>query len=94
MITGIGKLGNPVYLHEIWPSRATIQEMETQYVSPAIFKDVYSTITAGSEAWNELPSSDTVLYPWDELSTYIKKPLFFTGITEVRLSTNAVYHAE
>jgi len=78
---GTGKDGRPIFLKEIWPSRTTIQEIEQQSVLPAMFQEVYSNITTGSEAWMKLPAPSTTLYPWDDNSTYIKEPPFFKGIT-------------
>ncbi|KAF2347622.1 Aconitase A/isopropylmalate dehydratase small subunit swivel domain [Trinorchestia longiramus] len=78
---GVNKEGRPVYLSEIWPSRSVIREIEEKSVLPAMFQEVYSNITSGSDAWNALPCPETELYPWDDLSTYIKNPPFFQGIT-------------
>ena len=41
-----------------------------------MFKDVYSKITVGNQRWNDLVAPKTLLYPWDEKSTYIKSPPF------------------
>ena len=71
--------GKPVYLWDIWPSREELQEIERKHVLPAMFQEVYSKITEGNERWNDLDAPDTMLYPWDEKSTYIQKPLFFVG---------------
>ena len=34
-----------MFMKDIWPSRAELQEVERQYVVPAMFKDTYSKIT-------------------------------------------------
>ena len=70
--------GKPVYLRDIWPSREELQEIERKHVLPVMFQEVYSKITEGNERWNGLSAPDTQLYPWDEKSTYIQKPPFFT----------------
>lgn len=74
---GHDNLGNPVFLSDIWPSRSELQEIERQYVLPAMFKETYSKITEGNKNWNDLLTSDDQLYPWDPLSTYVKSPPFF-----------------
>ena len=79
---GHAKDGKPVYLADIWPSRALIREVEEQSVLPAMFKDVYSNITNGSDAWRQLEAPNSVLYPWDDSSTYIKNPPFFKGLSK------------
>ncbi|KAF0746800.1 cytoplasmic aconitate hydratase-like, partial [Aphis craccivora] len=79
---GNDKNGKPVFLKNIWPSRAEIQSVEKQTVIPAMFQDVYSRIENGSNAWQYLQAPDGQLYPWDESSTYIKNPPFFNGMTK------------
>ena len=79
-IVGMNQEGKPVYLWDIWPSREELQEIERKHVLPAMFQEVYSKITEGNERWNGLDAPDTMLYPWDEKSTYIQKPPFFTGM--------------
>ena len=66
--------------YTVWPSREELQEIERKHVLPAIFQEVYSKITEGNERWNDLDAPDTMLYPWDEKSTYIQKPPFFAGM--------------
>jgi len=80
---GNDKNGKPVFLKNIWPSRALIQTVEKQTVIPAMFQDVYARIENGSNAWQCLQAPDGQLYPWDVSSTYIKNPPFFSGMTKV-----------
>lgn len=70
-----------MYLRDIWPTREQIHAVEQKYVLPAMFKEVYSKITNGNAQWNSLDAPDSLLYPWDEKSTYIKSPPFFAGMT-------------
>ncbi len=77
---GLDCSGKPVYLKDIWPTRKELQDIERQYVVPAMFKQTYSKITEGNVNWNSLQSSDSQLYPWDPKSTYIKSPPFFTNM--------------
>ncbi|KAE9535659.1 hypothetical protein AGLY_007560, partial [Aphis glycines] len=79
---GNDKNGKPVFLKNIWPSRAEIQSVEKQTVIPAMFQDVYARIENGSNAWQCLQAPDGQLYPWDVSSTYIKNPPFFNGMTK------------
>jgi len=72
----------PVFLKDIWPMRAEIQEVEKKYVIPAMFQEVYAKITKGNEQWNSLDVPLGTLYPWDEKSTYIKHPPFFQAMTK------------
>ncbi|OWF36373.1 cytoplasmic aconitate hydratase-like isoform X2 [Mizuhopecten yessoensis] len=74
--------GKDVFLRDIWPTRKEIQEVEQQFVVPAMFTDVYSRITAGNKRWNDLEAPSEMLYPWDPKSTYIKSPPFFETMTK------------
>ena len=78
--------GNPVFLKDIWPLRADIQAVEQRFVIPAMFREVYSKITEGNEAWNSLHAPESLLYPWDESSTYIKSPPFLKDMVRGHLS--------
>ncbi|KAL0818607.1 hypothetical protein ABMA28_009040 [Loxostege sticticalis] len=66
--------GSPVFLRDIWPSRADIQEAENKFV--------YDKIELGSATWQALSAPQGKLYDWDPNSTYIKKPPFFDGMTK------------
>ncbi|EDV93082.1 cytoplasmic aconitate hydratase [Drosophila grimshawi] len=78
---GVDGNGKNVFLRDIWPTRAEIQEVENKHVIPAMFQEVYSKIELGSEDWQTLQVSDGKLYPWSADSTYIKRPPFFEGMT-------------
>ena len=72
----------PIFLRDIWPSRAEIQAVERKVVIPQMFKEVYEKMTTGNENWNKLQAPEGQLYPWDTNSTYIKSPPFFEGMTK------------
>jgi len=76
-ITGKDESGNDVFLRDIWPTREEIHEMEQKCVIPAMFNEVYSKIRFGNQRWNDLKSSDDLLYNFDPSSTYIKSPPYF-----------------
>ncbi|KAL8563889.1 Aconitate hydratase mitochondrial [Nucella lapillus] len=79
---GTNPEGKPVFLRDIWPTRAEIQAVEHSSVVPAMFNDVYSRISKGNSRWNALDIPESVLYTWDEKSTYIRNPPFFEGMTK------------
>lgn len=73
--------GKPVFLREIWPSNNEIQEVISKSVLSSMFKEVYSNIQNGSDEWRALQVSESLLYPWDDKSTYIHHPPYFQGLT-------------
>jgi len=74
---GNDKEGKPVFLKDIWPSANDIQEVVNSSVLTSMFKSVYECIEKGTDAWNALPVVDSLLFPWDDKSTYIHHPPFF-----------------
>jgi aconitate hydratase len=78
---GTDKEGNPVYLREIWPTSEEIKEAISASLSPEMFKEQYANVWDGNEQWNAIPVSGGELYEWNEKSTYIQEPPFFTELT-------------
>nr|AOE43272.1 aconitate [Rostrostelium ellipticum] len=72
--------GKPVFLRDIWPSSALIQDTIAKSVLPEMYKKIYSNVTGGNPRWNALEVPQTALYPWDESSTYIHNPPFFQSM--------------
>ena len=78
---GSGEDGQPVYLRDIWPSNDEIREAVATSLTADIFREQYSNVWDGNETWNAIPVSGGDLYDWDEDSTYIQEPPFFTDLT-------------
>ena len=72
--------GNPVYLQDIWPSQEEIRDTVSGSLNPDMFKNRYSSVSAGSEEWRNLPAPEDDLYQWDPDSTYIQEVPFFANI--------------
>jgi aconitate hydratase len=78
---GVDQEGNHVYLREIWPSQEEITEIVSAHVHQSQFVDKYSDVFAGSEEWRVITTPESDLYPWNEESTYVQEPPFFTTLT-------------
>jgi aconitate hydratase len=78
---GTDRQGKPVYLREIWPTGAEIQEAMLAAVTSQMFKRQYANVFEGDERWRGLhvPTGDR--FVWDEHSTYIRKPPFVQDIS-------------
>jgi aconitate hydratase len=74
--------GNDVFMKDIWPSAAEVEEVIAQAITSDMFSDDYADVFAGDERWQNLetPSGDT--FAWDEGSTYVRKPPYFEGMPE------------
>ena len=77
--------GAAVYLRDIWPSQAEVQAVIDKCVTREQYASQYADVFKGSEEWQAIRDVQSQLYAWDEASTYIQNPPFFTGLTpEVR----------
>nr|AZL94721.1 homoaconitase [Nephromyces sp. MMRI] len=85
---GISSTGKPVFLHEIWPSKCEIQEIEDEVIKGKLFTSIYESISKGNTLWNELKVNKTSLYPWDSNSTYIREPPFFKNFSKTLVTTH------
>ncbi|PTQ56790.1 MAG: Aconitate hydratase [Candidatus Carbobacillus altaicus] len=74
---GIGKDGQPVYLKDIWPTSKEIQDAVLKTVTAEKFREIYADVFTGNTRWNNIDVPESVLYAWDEASTYIQHPPFF-----------------
>jgi aconitate hydratase len=77
---GIGNDGEPVYLRNIWPTGADIDEAVEEAVRSSQFHKQYSEVFDGGPAWSDLPVPTGELYAWDPDSTYVKNPPYFEGM--------------
>ncbi|MCL5253363.1 MAG: aconitate hydratase AcnA [Candidatus Thermoplasmatota archaeon] len=73
------KDGKGVYLRDIWPSSAEIQNVMNNAITPDMYRERYSNFQNANEEWNRLESPSGLLYRWDENSTYIQLPPFFSS---------------
>ncbi|MDV2438360.1 aconitate hydratase AcnA [Acinetobacter gerneri] len=78
---GTDAQGNNVYLKDIWPSQAEIDEV-LQKVNTDMFHKEYAAVFEGDESWKAIQIPDSQTYEWDEHSTYIRHPPFFEGIDQ------------
>ena len=78
---GTGADGNPVFLRDIWPSSEEVREALDRALRPETFRRMYGNVWDGNPTWNEIPVDAAEIYPWDEASTYIQEPPFFSGMT-------------
>src|SRR5207237_9642304 len=78
---GKDKNGADVFLKEIWPSLGEIREAMSSALKPEVFRKLYTDFATQNPKWNEIPSSVGEVYAWDEKSTYIQEPPFFTDFS-------------
>jgi aconitate hydratase len=70
----------PVYLRDLWPNPAEVAEVIAGAVSEDQFVHQYERIWDGDERWAALPTPIGPAYEWDENSTYVREPPFFSAM--------------
>jgi len=78
---GFGTDGQPVYLKDIWPSSAEVEDAMNASLKPDVFQRLYTGFADQNPKWNEIKSSSGNVYDWDRESTYIQEPPFFDGFS-------------
>jgi aconitate hydratase len=78
---GLDKNDRPVMLKDIWPTQQEVSDLIASSIKPEMFKRSYGNVFDGNPQWNEIPVSGGELYDWNEASTYIQQPPFFTDMT-------------
>lgn len=76
-VLAVDKSGNPVYLKDIWPSTAEIQEVVTAVIATDMYRKGYADVFAGDERWRNLPTPNTKQFEWNPRSTYVRNPPYF-----------------
>ncbi|WP_060888002.1 aconitate hydratase AcnA [Streptomyces caniscabiei] len=78
---GVDQDGKPVYLQDIWPTEAEVNDVVANAIGEDMFSKSYQDVFAGDAQWQALsiPEGDT--FEWDPQSTYVRKPPYFEGMT-------------
>ncbi|MFY1681534.1 aconitate hydratase [Micromonospora sp. WMMD730] len=74
--------GNPVFLRDIWPNTAEIQDVIAQAIGATGFSAAYADVFAGDERWQSLPTPTGDTFAWADDSTYVRKPPYFEGMQQ------------
>ena len=78
---GTGSDGSEVYLKDIWPTPAEVQDTMDSSINSGMFTKQYAGVFEGDKRWQSLktPTGDT--FAWDAKSTYVRKPPYFDGMS-------------
>ncbi len=77
---GIGKDGQPVYLRDIWPSQAEVDEVIGSSITAEMFTTRYADVFAGDQTWQSLPTPTGDTFEWEADSTYVRRPPYFENM--------------
>ncbi|MFF8930328.1 aconitate hydratase [Streptomyces longwoodensis] len=77
---GTDQDGNPVFLKDIWPSEAEVNDVVANAIGEDMFAKSYEDVFAGDAQWQALPIPTGDTFEWDAESTYVRKPPYFEGM--------------
>ncbi|PZE39343.1 aconitate hydratase [Curtobacterium sp. MCPF17_031] len=73
--------GNDVFLKDIWPDTAEVQQVIDSSIDTEMFTHEYGSVFEGDDRWKNLPTPTGDTFEWDAQSTYVRKPPYFDGMT-------------
>jgi aconitate hydratase len=77
---GVGKDdGREVFLKDLWPSLKEIKDVAEKSLSRDLYKSRYADALVGDEKWTALSSKASATFPWDDSSTYVRNPPWFSS---------------
>lgn len=89
---GVGSDGQPVYLHDIWPSQQEIADTNLAAIQTELYSGRYADVFKGDEKWEALEVAGSDRFGWDDASTYVKNPPYFEGMSAEAPSSVADLH--
>jgi aconitate hydratase len=78
---GMDKDGNHIYLRDIWPSSAEINDYINKIINAQLFKSKYQDVFAGNKEWQDIKTVKSMNYSWTD-SSYINNPPYFEHINQ------------
>jgi len=72
--------GNDVYLRDVWPTAAEVEDVIGSAITADMFTRDYADVFAGEERWRSLSTPEGATFEWEESSTYVRKPPYFEGM--------------
>jgi aconitate hydratase len=73
--------GKPVYLRDIWPSQAEIQDTIAAALDSDMYRKSYANVYEGDERWRGMSVAGAGQFEWQDSSTYVQNPPYFEGMT-------------
>ncbi|MGW0627494.1 aconitate hydratase AcnA [Streptomyces sp. NPDC002758] len=77
---GTDQDGKPVFLTDIWPTEAEVNDVVANAIGEDMFNKSYRDVFAGDAQWQSLPIPTGNTFEWDAESTYVRKPPYFEGM--------------
>jgi aconitate hydratase len=79
---GYDPQGEPVYLRDIWPNAAEIEETLESSIKSDMYRHSYGAVFTGDERWAALEVPEGDRFQWSPTSTYVRQPPYFQGMSK------------
>ena len=79
---GYDRNGLPVYFMDLMPNHDLVADYVQKYVTSSLFKKEYEHVFTDSEKWNQISTTKSKIYHWNQASTYIQNPPYFDGLED------------
>lgn len=76
------KDGHDVYLKDIWPTQAELAAVVGSSVTKEQFESSYKDVFKGDKNWQDLAAPTGSRFEWNDDSTYIQNPPYFTDMKQ------------
>ncbi len=73
--------GEKVYLKDLWPEQAEIDEVIASCLGRDLFNSRYAQVFDGDKNWKAIDGSGGDTFDWDDRSTYVRNPPYFQNFT-------------
>ena len=87
---GQDRNGNDVFMRDLWPTQAEIEDVINSSISSEMFSSRYADVFAGDERWRSLPTPGGVVFTWNEESTYVRRAPYFDGMPDEPIAVKDV----
>lgn len=74
--------GNEVYLRDIWPDAAEVEQVMAKSITREMYVEDYRQVFQGDLRWQALDIPKSPTFSWDPHSTYIRQAPFFDHLPE------------
>jgi aconitate hydratase len=82
---GLGRDGAPVFLRDIWPTAAELNEALGAASDAKMYTENYGgDLSKDAKEWTEITAPSGLVYQWDPDSTYIREPPYFEKFSAAR----------
>lgn len=73
--------GSDVFLKDIWPTNAEINDVMAANIDRSMFTARYATVYQGDAHWQAIQVEGSATYNWRAGSTYVANPPYFDGMS-------------